>query len=193
MGKRRKSACNARAPFGYKIGWFAVPSTDPSNIIHAFGLRNPVRCDWAAGITAAYADKVFVSPPVGSWVLLPAWHWLGRLGWDTSSVVAPLLRAVSKQLGRVQFFATYRVDDYHLWAEARTGKIIRAFCSYQGETIWEGGRPTSTELVAGSFDNEHRPNEESVMQVAAQWSVNPCELERVPGEPGLGLLCDPPQ
>src|SRR5262245_51787068 len=118
MRKPRKPVPGTPVPFGYKIGWFVVSSNDPHGVIRAFGLREPVPCDWAEGVTAAYEDKVFVTPPVGGWVLVPARHWLKQLGRDTDRVVAPALKAMSKDLGPVQFFATYRVDDYHLWAQA---------------------------------------------------------------------------
>jgi hypothetical protein len=179
-------------PFGYKIGWFAVSATGTDDIIRAFRLRDPVPCAWEAGVTPAYQDQVFITPPVGSWVLVPARHWLRQLGWETGRVVTPLLQALSKRLGQVQFFATYRVDDYHLWAQAHTGRVVRGFCHYQGETVWEVGPPTAAELEVGPFDGDNCPNEESVMQVAARWSVNPCELGRLSGGGGVGLLCSPP-
>jgi hypothetical protein len=194
MRKHREPTPDTLQSFGYKIGWFAVPSADIDSILRAFWLRQPAPCNWAEGVTAAYQGKVFVTPPVRGWVLLPSRHWLWQLDREPGCVVGAAVRALSKQLGVVQFFASHRVPELHLWAQATTGRLLRGYgyIGEIGETVWDEGNPTAAELEVGPFDADHSPNEESVMQVAARWSVNPCELDQSGIESALGVLCSPP-
>ncbi len=195
MGKRRQYTTHIPMPFGYKIAWFAVPVTDTATIAQAFGLRNPTPALWGEGVTEAYGDKVFITPSVGGWTLLPAWYWMSQLDSNPDQFVAPMLRSLSKIFGVVQFFASYRVSEFQLWAQAKKGKLVRGYC-YLGErmeTIWNEGEPTSAELEVGPFDEDNWPGEESVMKIAALWSVNPCIVDQLECEPGLGLLCLPPE
>ena len=194
MPNRRVPAPDLPVPFGYKCGWFAVHSTDSDAIMHAFGLQQPKPSTWSAGIAAAYKNKVFLTPPVKEWSLLVALHWLSLLDREPGKVVGLALRVLSKQLGEVQMFVTYRVPEYHLWALGRAGRLLRGYC-YIGEiieTVWNEGRPTAVEQQVGPFDEDNWRDEESVMKVAARWSINPCELDQLITEPGLGVLCTPP-
>lgn len=69
----------------------------------------------------------------------------------SDSVFASWLAELSKQLGEVQFFSNYRVPEFHEWALAIDGRVIRAY-------VWLGerfevtryvGEPTSVERVLG--------------------------------------------
>jgi hypothetical protein len=117
-----------------------------------------------------------------------------ELGWSRLLVAGPALRFLGKRLGRVQLFATYRVPEYHLWAQASSGRLLRGYCYIGeiGETVWDEGRPTAAEQEVGPFGEDTWPDEQAVMEVAGRWSVNPCELDQQPSEPSLGVLCSPP-
>src|SRR5262249_49007243 len=147
MSKHRHPIPDLLVPFGYKCGWFAVCSSDTEAVVRAFGLREPTPSTWAAGIGAAYEDKVFVTPPIHGWLLLAAWAWLRHLDYQPGRIIGPALRTLSKQLGRVQLFVTYRVPEFHLWAEACSSRLLRGYCYIGeiGETVWSQGRPTAAE------------------------------------------------
>src|SRR5690348_17294193 len=65
--------------FGYKIGWFAIHSTDRDAVVRSLQLSDPTEVTWKAGIQAVYKDAyklvgrhsaVFVSPPVIDWTFV---------------------------------------------------------------------------------------------------------------------------
>jgi hypothetical protein len=68
---------NTPVPFGYKMGWLAMRSTDRDAIVRHLQLSDPIEADWQKGIDVIYRDaynlvklvvgsrsKVFISPPV---------------------------------------------------------------------------------------------------------------------------------
>ena len=164
------------ASFGYKMAWFAVESADPAAVAAALDLRDPAPCDWAAGIDAAYGGhRVFVTPPVAGWVLAPAAAWFGVFGPDPAKPAGARLRALSSAFGRAQLFASNRGPEFHLWADAKAGRVARAYCYAEaaGGTVWTVGRPPAAELAVGRFDADTWPGEASVMLVAGALSINP--------------------
>lgn len=186
--------------FGYKIAWFAVRTDDMEAVARALHMTALTPSTWVEGINAAYEAGAFVTEPVKGWVLVPSWQWFRVLGDEPGKVIGPGLRKLSTVLGHVQFFATYRVSEYHIWADAKSGKVRRGygFIGERGETVWNQGRATAAELGVGPFtqvgvaEGERWPTEESVMQIAARWSVNPSELTEMALEPSLGIRCTPP-
>jgi hypothetical protein len=175
--------------FGYKCAWYATRTNDVDAVIAALNLKRVVASTWAKGIEAAHADKVFVTPPLAEWILVAGWCLLYE--GDSPKSVQPILTKLSKEFGEAQYFCTYRVPEAHCWALARSGKLVRAFgyIGERGEVTWNEGKPTKAELALGEevlgFPG---PNESQVMEVAAAWSINPCELETNFSEPGLGRL-----
>jgi hypothetical protein len=177
--------------FGYKQGWLAVRTADPSAVLAALGLRDLGAVPWRSGIDLSYftPDRLAVTPP------LP-----GAGGTDWTLVVglwlltAPVdVASLSGKLGtEVQRFATHRVVEAHQWARAIDGRIVREF-GYVGEsgelTDWLG-EPDAVEREIGlpsavDEDTFLLVGEEDVMRVAAAWSVNPSSLE---GRPAPGPL-----
>jgi hypothetical protein len=63
-------------PFGFKILWFAVKASDPASVLDALEFGESTPANWASGLAAAYGRShkddpwVFISPPVGGWVLV---------------------------------------------------------------------------------------------------------------------------
>jgi hypothetical protein len=195
--------------FGYKCAWMAVRSEQPSEVMDATRLRQDRRVGWAEGIAAAYHDGIFVSPPVDGWVFVVGFSLLGPGDEAHSDWMRALITAPSRELDTiVQYFGSYRVPEYHAWAEAESGKLVRAY-AYVGErmeTLGDYGEKTPGEVELGlNFFDERSPearndeywerkdlrdpNEEDVMAVAGKWSINPQTLDEYKGEVGEGWLC----
>jgi hypothetical protein len=187
-------------PFGDKTAWFAARTESREAVVSALRLSVLGQSTWVEGIPHAYNNDVFVTQPINGWVLAPSWGWFKFLDHVPGKTIGPALRNLSKAIGTVQFFATYRVPEYHIWGFASAGRLRRGYCyiGERGETVWSQGRATAAELESGPFtevgvaDGELLPNEESVMQIASRWSINPVELDRMELEPSLGLRCTPP-
>jgi hypothetical protein len=108
---------------------------------------------------------------------------------------SPSAQLISDQLGcEVQVFASYRVSECHLWERAGHGGERRFFSIEDGEAELVG--PESAiesqlgidQFVAawGQMDDDDGeeadmdfdlPNEDTVMAVAAGWSLDPNTLE----------------
>jgi hypothetical protein len=60
--------------FGFKVLWFALKAFAPAAVVDALELGEATTANWESGLAAVYDSKrndalVFVSPPVGGWVL----------------------------------------------------------------------------------------------------------------------------
>jgi hypothetical protein len=104
----------------------------------------------------------------------------------------------------VQYFASHRVTETHIWARASGGRIERWFrwSGESGEVLGWVGRPDRVELGLGPPDVDRATgatvdtvlesgiDEDSVMIIAGHWSVNPQTLEgaSAPGDPLVGTL-----
>src|SRR2546423_903267 len=82
-------------PFGYKCAWYALRTSDVDAVVTALNLKGVAASTWAKGIVAAYADKVFVTPPLGEWVLVAGWSLFYEK--ESPKSVQPLLTRLSKQ------------------------------------------------------------------------------------------------
>jgi hypothetical protein len=189
---RRRTRLGERtgAPFGYKTGWIAARTDDPEAVARALGLADLREVSWEEGIEASYRGSVFVSPPTQGWVLAVGVELLDR---------APDLVALSAQLDtEVQLFGTHRVVEAHRWERATDG-VLRRRLRYVGERDEAEaiGEPTDVERERG-FDwvleqpaappqDEAVPDEEDVMLVAAQWSLDPRELANTATSSEIGL------
>jgi len=58
-------------PFGFKIIWIALKTSDPLAVIDALELKAATPANWESGLPVAYetGSWIFVSPPVGGWIL----------------------------------------------------------------------------------------------------------------------------
>jgi hypothetical protein len=171
-------------PFEQPTRWMAVKVNDPSVVQAALHLNRPTVCSWEEGLAEAREDKLFISPPVSGWVLVvgsglpdPA---------EDVDVCYRFLTDLSRKLGQVQFFSASRVVNYHCWALLEKGHIYRAY-AWAGETLWNQGPLTAAErelgLVCVGYGADHSTfairealtvNTESVNQLAARWSLDPC-------------------
>lgn len=186
--------------------WFAIKTIDKNKVAELLNLKNIVPCNWQVGVQKAYGGSVFVTPPIDGWTLvcstvLPA-------GDSVESIVEVKRSLVnlSSVFGEAQFFCTHRVVDFHCWMKAKNGTVERVY-SYLGESdqnIAVEGEPSEFEKqfdLVNTFseaakddsyfgrEDLDRADESIVMQIAANWSIDPSHLdERTDLEPDLGLL-----
>jgi hypothetical protein len=165
------------SPFGYKSAWLAFRDQPAERVVAVLQLRDCNSADWQSGLKAAYdrpdgqlGHRVFVTPSLNGWTLV-----VGTT--------------------EVQYFATHRVVEAHIWARAVDGHLVRAF-SYvgeSGETRRDDGKRDPTEEAFGFFvsgraptgDVEDEagdwqvasPREEHVMAIARAWSLDPSSLD----------------
>src|SRR5687768_8664011 len=89
---------NVPVPFGYKIAWLALSTTDQDAVLRSLQLVNATEASWLAGVDVAYGDagnlvgilfaapaKVFVSPTVNGWTLVVGWP-IGTSADDSENV-----------------------------------------------------------------------------------------------------------
>jgi hypothetical protein len=183
-------------PFGPKMAWLAIDSTDTVAVATALDLREAQPATWDEGVRGAYQSSIFVTPPLGDWTLA-----LGTALFPKDRVeafVQPLLERLSRQFGNVQYFCTHRVVELHVWARVRQGRLIRGYgwLGEKGLTLWDEGAPTSEErnlgfqFLDGRSATGASPDETGVMQIANLWSIDPTSLDEefMGGE--MGLLGD---
>jgi hypothetical protein len=199
---RQPSNVDEPVPFGPKMAWLALDTTDTEAVATAMGLREARAATWAEGIDAAYQSSVFVTPPLADWTLA-----VGAALFPpdrADAFVKPLLERLSRQFGDAQYFCTHRDVELHVWARARQGQLVRAY-GWLGEkslTLWDEGAPTKEERDLGFRFSDGRspaaeqaqnkeamlPGEEDVMLLASYWSIDPTTLDEQFKEPLMGLL-----
>ena len=191
-------------PFGYKIAWYAVRTTDVRAVAKAVGLRRERPASWAEGIEAAHESETFVTPPVNGWVFVVSSTLAERI---SEQKPWTQLIALSSPFGEAQAFCSHRVVDLHVWAKALKGHLVRAYgyLGESGETIFDTGDQSAEERALGFrfFDERSSeanddaywgrsdlsyPDEDSVMAIARRWSLAPVDLDESFAEPMLGLL-----
>jgi hypothetical protein len=198
---------DAPVSFGFKTTWWAVPCPKTDRVVAAIGLQNTQPANWHNGIKFAYDRFVFVTPPINDWTLI-AGSSLPPISQNARDEVIEPLIELSKTFGAAFVFATHRVVDYHLWAKAAAGSLIRGYgyLGESGETFWDEGPMTPEERKLGfAFFDERSPeaeddaywersdldfaDEKKVMDIAREWSISPCDLEHhSPKEQVLGVL-----
>jgi len=184
-GRNLPAGCQFVA-FDLPARWLSVKSTNPAAVQAALGLNHPTPCSLEEGLAVAHDDKLFISPPIGGWVLV-----VGSGLPDPAEDVDHCYRfltQVSRKVGHVQFFSSSRVLNYHSWALLEKGRIFRAY-SWAGETVWNQGPVTAAEreLDVACFDygaeinvftarESLAGNCEKVSLLAARWGVDPSLL-----------------
>jgi hypothetical protein len=183
-------------PFGYKCAWFAVRSHDNKIVANALGVQNARIVTWHEGVAAAYSDSdrdVFLTPPIRGWVLVAGRHLASESTVSGKPRWMNIMIRLAERFPDVQFYATHRVVEYHLWVQAKDSRIIRhyEFIGDQGETVANEGELTTDERDLGLiFDADRSPVESDVMMLAGKWSVNPVELGESDEGRGMGLVGD---
>ncbi|HEX9517015.1 MAG TPA: hypothetical protein VF940_12675 [Streptosporangiaceae bacterium] len=187
--------------FGYKGAWLAILTEDTEAAAEALRVIDAHVASWAEGIDAAYeADQgrppVFVTPVVDGWTLAVLSG--SKLFEDDGLGGGALdLASLSRRFGEVQKFATHRVVEYQEWQRWVNGSLVRRYCwiGESGEIRFDEGEPISAEGnllraadLGGDWEAFDFADEETVMAVAAEWSINPTTLDERDDLPPHGLL-----
>lgn len=169
--------------------WLAIKSGNPQLVQAALGLHNPTPCSWEEGLTVSNDQKLFISPPVGGWILVMGSN-LPEPGEDVDKCYLLVLE-LSRKLGQVQFFSINRAVNHHAWVQADQGTVVRAY-SWAGRVMWNQGRMTRQEMdlglkCFGYGEGEDRidygkvdpavVNTERVPLLASRWSLDPTTID----------------
>lgn len=192
--------------FGYKTVWIAVKTGNKERIVEILGLKNIQSSNWKSGIETAYDNGVFITPQIGKWTLAVGIKLINNNDLENINKLEKTINKLSDEFGEAQSFGTHRVVEYHHWMKSVNGKITRVY-SYIGESaesIKVFGDLTEPEIglnLFNSFSKEAKSDEywnredldyadeELVMKIADNWSVNPTKLtERKDIQDELGLI-----
>lgn len=189
----------SRSYFESPDRWLVVRSNDQQSVKNALRLHNAKTCSWEEGLAEAREHKLFISPPIGPWIIV-----VGSGLPDPSEdadICFHFLLNLSRKLGHVQYFSTNRVLFHHSWIRAEAGHIIRAY-AWAGETVWNQGLITAAESELNLHcvdygdkpDAAHFPpatpfqnNVEKVPMLAARWSIDPTNLDERIFRRGQGI------
>lgn len=167
-------------PFGYKTNWLAIRCEDPEQVLEAIGLPNRVRANWATGLANAERTGVFVSPPLEGFVLVVNGEQLED--WNVG-----IWERLRDNFSEVQLYESHRVSSYYCWEKYENGRLIRG-CCYVEDRVEEDVGPLTPEEQAVMLARPCFPDEESVLDIAAAWGVDP-RFERTAYPPSTGWLC----
>lgn len=179
--------------FGYKSMWIAVRAADPAVVADTLRLSGVRTVGWQAGISEVQQSEgpsapVFLTPAVDGWVLGVA----GASGIDDID-----LALLSRKFGEAQRFGTHRVSEYHEWQRWTDGEPLRryVYVGDQKEIELDDGEPAAAEAsiarrsdLDGDWDELVFADEETVLAVAREWSIDPRSLASRGDLPGQGLL-----
>lgn len=196
------SSADQPVPFGPRMAWLALDTTDTEAVGAALGLRGTRAATWAEGVNEAGRASVFVTPPLADWTLVVSTALFPPNRAET--FVKPLLERLSRQFDDAQYFCTHGDFELHIWARARKGRLVRGYgwLGQKSLTLWNEGTPTKEERDlgfrfwdGGSITAEpgrkggvSYPDEDCVAQLAYLWSIDPTTLDQHFKEPVMGLL-----
>lgn len=194
--------------FGYNCAWLAIKIQDITEVAKALELKNIRVANWTDGMEAwdEFNGEVFISPPLGEWILVIGISLPDMGDSRHPDKLTPLILKLSNVFDEVQYFGTQRTSEYHAWAKARNGVLIRAYAYVGdcGQTVCDVGEKTIEEKKLGFnfFDEKslearkngyweredlRYPREFDVLIIAKEWSIDTSfESEEYP--PGLGVI-----
>ncbi len=179
--------------------WLAIPGSNLAAVQHALGIDHVTPCSWADGLTVAGQQRLFLTPPLQGWILV-----FGAALPDPAKDVDRCflrLTALSRELGRVQFFSVDRGLQQHAWAMLDRGRVVRAY-AWAGRTLWNQGALTPAEreseltcLDYGAEDDSSIGlnvarmihNTERVAVLAGRWGISPAAVAARLSQDGLGI------
>lgn len=193
-------------PFGYRTAWLAIRSEGPKAVAVALELQNVQQSNWVYGVWHSVETdeyQIFVTPSVKGWVLAVGIAFL----FEADDHQEKRIIALSKQFGEAQFFSSMRVSSAYLWARATNGKLVCLFYEGDGTRRTAGDETTEEKQLNFKFFDPSSPeskepgywerkdftyvDEDSVLSVASNWSVDPTKVDRMGLAPALGLLGSP--
>ena len=188
------AAASGAVGFGVKSAWLAVRSEQPEEVARALGLDDVRPAAW--GVVQEIQRHppeppfpVFVTPPVDGWTLVLLAPSLAEANFD--------LAGLSRQFGEAQKLATHRVVESHEWQRWVEGSPVRRYwwVGESGEVRLDDGEPAAAEGslahagdLDGDWDDLEFPDEDTVLEVAAEWSIEPTTLDGRLDLPAEGLL-----
>lgn len=177
-------------PFGYKIGWLAIKGEKPEQVIDILQLENKTLANWQSGMRLVESEEqIFVSPSIDGYVLL-----IGPMELELEE-----LEEMAQNFEELQYFVSHRVVEMHSWTLFRAGKLVRHYY-YIGESgeVTSIGKLTEEEKELGfdnlimseddDWDEFAFPDEESVLKIAAAWSVD-TSMQKHQEEKSVGYVC----
>lgn len=189
-------------PFGQDMAWVCVCSTETAAVAEAMALHDLREATWGEGIEAAHRGAVYVTPPVAEWTLVVGTP-LFRSAERPADTVRSLLLRLSDRFGEAHYFSNHAGVGLSVWARAREGRFVRGFgwLAARNECLWDEGSATEEEEAIGFRFQAGRPSvdlgeggepiplpDDSVLQLASVWSIDPSTLDDEFKEPGSGLL-----
>ena len=166
--------------------WVAVRCKNAGSVQAALNLHHVAPCSWEEGLVERSEGKLFVSRPIGGWVLVVG-PGLPEPAEDVDGCYR-FLRELSRKLGNVQFYSVNRVVNHHAWALLEDGKVYRAY-AWAGETLWNEGFVTAAEKELGMVCFEYgcevnvfasrealAADTEKLNQLAGRWSLDPAAI-----------------
>lgn len=180
--------------FGPKCAWLAVRSEQPEEVARALGLGDVRPAPWSVVSDVQHHPPeppfpLFVTPPVNGWTLVLLAPSLAEAPFD--------LAALSREFGEVQKFGTHRVVESQEWQRWVDGSPARRYwwVGESGEIRLDDGEPARAEGslahpddLEGDWDELELPDEDTVLEVAAEWSLDPTSLDERLDLPPDGLL-----
>lgn len=200
-------------PFGYKMAWLAIRSSEPASVCEALGLVEAVPANWNSGLGTIYDDElgehhVFVSPPVQGWVFVAGLSLPHPVTRSFVDKCTPLLIGLAGRFPDVQYYFTYPLIDFFAWVRFSNGKLVRAFAINDEGVVWNKGKTTKEERALGLKLFELRgvrgrrgdaggemilhPTEDHVMRLAHHWSLDPTMMGAESAPAALGIVAKAP-
>lgn len=203
------------SPFGYRMAWIAVRSTDAARIAEVLHLEALDTANWSTGIGTIYdpqfsRGRVYLTPPLDGWTFVVGLALPQPLGRAFADKCTPMMLDLAGNFPEAQYFLCYTPLDFYGWVRVIDGKLVRAFAIGDEGMIWNKGRPTREEKALGLRFAEVRsggkgrkgesqpivplhPSEEQMMALAAEWSLDPTSISLGFGPSKLGYICAAPQ
>lgn len=191
--------------FGYKTTWFAIKTNNQEQVANFLNLKDLKKANWKSGLDNSYNKQIFITPNIDNWILVVGNSLPSGDSDESIEKVKLLLEKLSREFGEAQFFSTHRVVEFHCWIKATNGAVDRiySYLGESGENIEVSGKATniekkynlinylSPEAQQDSYIEREDliyPDEELVMTIAGDWSINPTTLDDRRDIKGLGLL-----
>jgi hypothetical protein len=119
------------------LSWFAVATTDQTDIVRQLGLTDVRPTTWADGVDlideVAHSGEerfstVVVTPPIDGWTLAVG-AWFGLPYQSRTAHVTQLCRQFSAQFGKAQAYFHSEQNDGEAWLIAENGLVRRRWIS----------------------------------------------------------------
>jgi hypothetical protein len=195
---------SAPIAFGRKATWLAIKTEDAESVAAQFAKpgKKQFKTNVESGIQGAFAQYLFVLPPIQTWVLVVG-HGLDLQNQQQFDKFLEM----SRLYGEVQFYGSFRGVNYSAWGRFVNGEVLRAYSVADGEVYYDAGAMTEMENtfvqeeMDRAIDDDERnwiategklhciSSEENVSRMAAYWSIDPQKLENYPVL-GLGTIME---